>query len=146
MLLVHFTHGWVVWHSLAGFCGRNASAGEVSDDINKKVCWIISIWRWRLCTSAPETPSFPPEWRNLTQLLAGGRHPDKYTTIVLLIYTKYLGLHDTNKQCINTYTCRYTYEPFSQSQNDNPESELPVGSVSTCSGCNAMLTVAVVRG
>ena len=95
-ILVHFTPGWFVWHSLAGFCGRNASAGEVSDDINKKVCWIISIWRWRLCTSAPETPSFPPEWRNLTQLLAGGRHPDKYTTIGLLIYTKYLGLHDTN--------------------------------------------------
>ena len=45
---------------------------------------------------AAEAQSFPPEWRNLTQSLAGGRHPDKYTQIVPLIYTKYLGLHDTN--------------------------------------------------
>ena len=28
--------------------------------------------------------------------------------------------------CLIFLHCRYTYEPFSQSQNDNPESELPL--------------------
>ena len=42
-VLLHLTYGWFVCHFLTGFCGRNASAGEVSDDINKKVCWIILV-------------------------------------------------------------------------------------------------------
>ena len=94
------------------------------------------------CTRDSEFSSWVEEsdavtgWRETPRQIYYDRSPNLYKISWITWY----------RQCINTYTCRYTYEPFSQSQNDNPESELPVGSVSTCSAYNSMLTVAAVRG